>query len=366
MDILFAIRSDYQEHIGGDTFQFLFTKEYLAKCFDVNIIVIKSPEEIEQFSHVEIVHVFNMQDRTWASAFLQKAKECGKKTILSTIYWDLSHAGYVTRMAMLTSNMTIWSMFKNTRYALKWVADLLRGRGIGGRKAADEYHELLMNVDMILPNSHEEAEIVKKTFGDYGYRVSSVPNAISPVVDRDNAEIIPKYKDCIIEVGRIEPVKNQMAVVKACMDNDIPIVFIGRIGNNRRYYNKLKKLADKRGNVFFLGELPQNEIAHYYKTAKVHVLPSFRESPGLVTLEAMYYGCNVVVANECYCPVTYYQFEKHAYICNPYSVKSIRNAISQAYHKEKQYYDEKLFQFISYENVAKMTYEAYKTVMNQK
>ena len=102
MDVLFAIRSDYRERIGGDTFQFLFTKEYLENYYDVNIIVIKSPEEIEQFSHIEIVHVFNMQDRSWASTFLQKAKECGKKTVLSTIYWDLSHANYIAKIARLT------------------------------------------------------------------------------------------------------------------------------------------------------------------------------------------------------------------------------------------------------------------------
>lgn len=365
MDVLFAIRSDYRERIGGDTFQFLFTKEYLENYYDVNIIVIKSPEEIEQFSHIEIVHVFNMQDRSWASTFLQKAKECGKKTVLSTIYWDLSHANYIAKIARLTSNLSIWSLLKEQRFVFSWIADLLKGRGVGGRRTMAGYRDLLMNVDMILPNSVEEAEIVKKTFGDYGYQVRSVPNAISPVVDRNNAKFMHgKYENCIMEVGRIEPVKNQMAVVKACMDNNIPIVFIGRIGD-QRYYKELRKLADRRGNVYFLGELPQKEIADYYKTAKVHVLPSFRESPGLVTLEAMYYGCNVVVANECYCPIKYYQFDKYAYICEPYSVKSIRNAVLQAYHDEKKTYNEELFQFISYENVAKTTYEAYKAVMNQ-
>ena len=363
MDILFAIRADYMERIGGDTFQFLFTKQHLEQCHHVNIIVIKTPEEIEQYGHVQVVHVFNMQDREWTQGFLKKAKECGKKTILSTIYWDLNESCFVTRIAKLTSSVKAWAFLRPLRPVLDLAADLAKRRSLGGKQVIAEYRELLRNVDMILPNSPEEAEIVKKTFDSHNFQVCSVPNAIKPVVDRADVKPVDAiYKDCIIEVGRIEPVKNQKAIVEACMDNDIPIVFIGR-DNHPSYCKQLRQLAEKRGNVYFLGEMPQEEIAGYYAAAKVHVLPSFRESPGLVTLEAMYYGCNVVVANEKYCPIKYYQLDKNGYVCDPFSVSSLKSAIEKAYADDKKTYDEALFQFISYENVAKLTYEAYQKVL---
>lgn len=365
MDILFAIRADYKERIGGDTFQFLFTKRQLENDFETNIIVIREPEEIENYPDVQVVHVFNMQERLWTYSFLKKAKECGKKTILSTIYWDLSDAEYISRMVRLTSDVRQWKFFRPFKSVISRLSDAVRKQDVGGSKKLEEYRELLQLVDLILPNSYEEAKVVERIFGHFDYQICTIPNAIAPPVDKYCVKDVPQeHKGCILQVGRVEPIKNQGAVIQACMDNDIPIVFIGKIFG-QRYYEKIKKLANKRGNVYFLGEMPQEEIAAYYNAAKVHVLPSFRESPGLVTLEAMYYGCNVVVANEDYCPVEYYQFDKYAYICDPYSIASIREAIHRAYHDEKKEYSEDYFRFISYENVAKLTHEAYKLTQKQ-
>lgn len=364
MDILFAIRKDYQERIGGDTFQFLFTKQYLENDYMTNIIVIKTPEEIEDYPDVKVVHVFNMQDRAWTHSFLKKAKECGKKTILSTIYWDLTDAVYASRMSNIFADVRIWAVLKPLRPMMNVVISLLKKQGIRGERMEEEYRELLKLVDIILPNSIEEAQVVERMFGHCDYKVHAVPNAIAPPVDRNSVKDVPeKYKNCILEVARIEPTKNQLGIVQACMDNDIPIVFIGK-ESNQRYYESVKKLAEKRGNVYFLGQLPQEEIAAYYNAAKVHVLPSFRESPGLATLEAMYYGCNVVVSNQKYCPVEYYRFDKYGYMCDPYSIKSIRDAIQRAYRDDKSQYNEEYFQFISYKTVAKLTQEAYEAVVN--
>lgn len=364
MNILFAIRADYQENIGGDTFQFLFTKKYLGKNYGINIIVIKTPEDIEQYPNVKVVHVFNMQNRPWTYSFLKKAKECGKKTILSTIYWDLSDVEYIIKMTRFSFDVRLWKIFRPFKFAIRRVADVVRRRTKENIQTFSEYHELLQLTDMILPNSYEEAQVVERIFGSFDYKIRTVPNAIAPLVDKDSVKDVPAiYKDCILQVGRVELVKNQRTVIQACMDNDIPIVFIGRI-NGEKYYESVKELADKRGNVYFLGELPQEEIAAYYKAAKVHVLPSFRESPGLVTLEAMYYGCNVVVANQEFCPIEYYQLDKYGYVCDPFNVNSVRDAILRAYYDESKQYGKEFFEFISYENAAKLTYEAYQEVLN--
>lgn len=363
MDILFAIREDYQERIGGDTFQFLFTKQYLEKNYGTNIIVLKKPEEIADYPDIKVIHVFNMQHRDWTYNFLKKAKDCGKKTILSTIYWDFSDVKYAASMMRFTADMRVLRLVRPFKNILRLMMDVIRRRDIGDRKNIESYRELLQLADMILPNSCEEAELLERIFGHMDYQVRTVPNAIAPLVERDCVKDVPQvYHDCILQVGRIEHLKNQGGVIQACMDNDIPIVFIGRI-EDPHYYNKIKKYADKRGNVHFLGEMSQEKIADYYSAAKVHVLPSLRESPGLVTLEAMYYGCNVVVSNEKYCPIKYYQLEKYGYVCNPFSVNSIRKAIEKAYYDQRRQYDESLFQFISYENAAKHTQEAYNAIL---
>lgn len=123
-------------------------------------------------------------------------------------------------------------------------------------------------------------------------------------------------------------------------------------------------MAIQRGNTYLINELPQNQLAGYYKAAKVHVLPSFRESPGLVTLEALFYGCNIVTSNEKFCPIKYYQFDKFGYTCSPYSLKSIQRAVVSAYKGSKVKIPRNYFEFFSYQNAAKVTRNAYLELMN--
>ena len=89
-------------------------------------------------------------------------------------------------------------------------------------------------------------------------------------------------------------------------------------------------------------------------------MPSYRESPGLSTLEALWYGCEVVTSSEAFCPVKYYKFDKYAHLCNPNNIVSIKNAILEAFNTKKNTISKDYFDFFSYENVAKLTLEAYK------
>ena len=130
---------------------------------------------------------------------------------------------------------------------------------------------------------------------------------------------------------------------------------------------KIKEIAEKRGNVFFTGKIKEEQLFDLYKRAKVHVLPSFRESPGLSTLEALICGTQIVVSNEKFCPIKYYKFDKYGFVCNPYDVNSIRNSILNAYNNPKDIsLPDDYIKFFSYENAANMTYNVYERVLGEK
>lgn len=93
------------------------------------------------------------------------------------------------------------------------------------------------------------------------------------------------------------------------------------------------------------------------------MLPSFRESPGLVTLEALFYGCNIVVSDYKFCPVNYYKFDEVGYICDPYSTKSIESAVLEAYYAPSKVVVQDYFDFFSYKNAAHIIREAYIKLM---
>ena len=56
--------------------------------------------------------------------------------------------------------------------------------------------------------------------------------------------------------------------------------------------------------------------------AKVNVLTSWVETPGLVSLEAAYAGCNLVVSDKG--SVRDY-FKNFAFYCDPSNIKNIKN-----------------------------------------
>ena len=195
--------------------------------------------------------------------------------------------------------------------------------------------EILENVDGILPNSYEELEqicrIFKLDYEDMSSKSNIIPNAIEKdskdIKNPENARLPSNY---VLQVGRIGTVKNQIKVLQALKKKkEIPIVFIGK-PENRKYYNMCRKLAHKRGNVFFIESVPHNEMDWYYQNAICHVNPSFRESPGLASMEALYNGLPIVTSDEKYCPCKFYRFNEIAYLCEPYSTNSIKKAILKA------------------------------------
>jgi glycosyltransferase involved in cell wall biosynthesis len=77
----------------------------------------------------------------------------------------------------------------------------------------------------------------------------------------------------------------------------------------------------------FIEGLPQAEVFSAMKAAKVHVLGSWWENTGLVSLEASVCGCNVVTTDRA--PWQEY-FGADAWVCDPASPTSLRSAVDAA------------------------------------
>lgn len=81
--------------------------------------------------------------------------------------------------------------------------------------------------------------------------------------------------------------------------------------------------------VHILGQVSHEELAHYYKAAKVHALISWMDTPGLSSLEAGAMGCNLVITDK---GDTRDYFGDDAFYYEPDSIDSIRDAIVRAYN----------------------------------
>lgn len=385
MKVIFVNRKNCFSLRGGDTVQMEKTKEYLEKLFsDIDIEIVLSPEEILENNDAQIVHIFNITDTSENLNYIKAAKKKNMKVVLSTIYYeslDGVYARYLGALGIYGLNMPDiikkiiicilnFCIMILTLFVPKYKNFAQNGLYLFPKnKNAGKF--ILKNSDIILPNSDIEQDNVSTYFGyDISNKTMIVPNATE--FFKKNYDITENFdlvlpENFILEFGRIEVGKNQLNLIKALMKTpEIPIVIVGKMNNNHKYCKTVKKYAKKRGNVFLYDEIPYSEVHNFYKKASVHVLPSFMETTGLVTMEAMAMGIQFVTASAKYCPIKYYKFDEFGYQCDPYDIESIKQAVLKAYyHPKSTELSEEYKQFFSYENVAEMTYKAYKKVLEQ-
>ncbi|MBU3088276.1 glycosyltransferase family 4 protein [Clostridium gasigenes] len=367
MKVVFTNRRDCFTQRGGDTIQMLKTKEYLEKNFDCRIDICLNPKELINYKDYDIVHIFNIQTYKETLEFIKEAKKINKKIALSTIYWDLEDFFLVNRTFKMFAVTPFDSKFKFlSKMLIKFIGIVLPKRSYLSLYYKRNIKKILENSDIILPNSYEELEIISKHFNMDLSRMKKKSKIVINATDIEKFKRIKVDKKdndltkYVLQVGRIEPIKNQLGTILALeAKKEIPIIFIGKV-IDEKYYSILKNIAKGRGNTYFIEEIDHEDLVKYYNEAAVHVLPSFRESPGLATLEAISCGAQTVVSDSKFCPIETYNLRDSSYVCNPYNIESIKDAILSAINNPKVYDVEKYKINISYNKAAKQTYEAYK------
>ena len=328
MNVIFCNRPDWESNPGGDTVQMLRTKEALERL-GVTIRIAQQPSDLQG---ANLVHIFNTQCAEKLLHWALLAKNTNLPVVLSTIHWDLSHYIYVANLYKVGIDYSLRdvSLFKPLFDLMALVAGLIINKpDYYGSSHVRAVRLLSERADLLLPNSDEEARLFFKNYGLKTRKYRVVPNAI------EDSLFSPENKERTTDiacVGRIEPTKNQLGLLRAIAGRGWNAALIGRDGENPRYSAAVHRLA-KTQRVRVLGNLPQSQVADQLQKAKVHVLASFRESPGLATLEALAMGCNVVVADSRFCPVeTYFKglLGRRVFVCNPYQPDSIALAIEQA------------------------------------
>lgn len=106
----------------------------------------------------------------------------------------------------------------------------------------------------------------------------------------------------ILFVGRLAPEKNIPLLIKAvksliAQGKKVHLWVIGE-GGQRNYLEKLANELGVKNEVSFLGQKTHSELANYYVSCDVFVLPSTLETQGLVAMEAMKFAKPVIVTKD--------------------------------------------------------------------
>lgn len=367
MKILFQSRTTLFSVPGGDTVQLVKTAEYLRK---LGVKVDISTELEPDLSGYDLVHLFNLMRPQEVYLQARNAKQQGIAVALSTIYGLYTEyerkvrgglAGWVVR------HVSPWQVER-----LKVVARAVVNREVnkgslftalfGYRNLCGRIAEL---TDVFLPNSASEMYRVHRDFPVAKERpFVVVPNAVDiGVFDQERVivcDAVKRFEGCVLSVARIEGRKCQLELVRAMRDLPYQLVLIGKPApNHLSYFEAIKREAGDRVHV--LGQVPHEDLAQYYKVAKVHALISWMETPGLSSLEAGAMGCNLVITEK---GDTRDYFGDYAFYCEPDSVESIREAIVRAYNGPVDpALSRRIREHYNWEKTAEKTLEGYQLAL---
>lgn len=366
MRVLMQSRINFFSLPGGDTVQLTKTKEELEKLgVEVDFSLDFEPD----LSSYDIVHLSNVTRVQETYIQMLNAKKQGKPVFLSTIFWPMDQfekEGQKGIRRFIGSNLSINNEEKIKAFA-RYVRDK-ESRNIAtkslwrvGYKQMQSY--VVHNADYFLPNSEMEMNEFVNYFNINKEKYSVIYNAIdknvayqqlnSPVPDE-----FLDFKDAVICVGRIETRKNQLALLKALENTDYKVVLVGRPSSNQpKYFRDIKELIDRNPRFIHIESIDNSKLYSLYKVCRVSALPSWLDTPGLVSLEAGSMGCNLAISTR---GSTKEYFRDFAEYCEPDDIDSIRSAVDRAFNKEKSTaLQELIMDNYTWESAAKKTLEAY-------
>ncbi len=355
MKILFKNRVNSFKSPGGDTIQMMKTKEYLEK---EGIKVDISLESNSNLKEYDLVHIFNCMRPLETSAAIFQAKEQNKKVVLSSIYWDFDEfnlfgRSHVERLLYRVMN----------EFSVEKLKDFLRINHLKFNKKylrryyLRNYKNTLKLVDIFLPNSSKEGEIIqKKIYRAANYHV--INNAVDKNIFKIKSDI--NRKNETILASRIDPRKNILNLVKAIKTRKVNIY--GDPSNfHSNYFDQVKKHSNS--NINFNSHVEPKKLADLYNAHLIHILPSWLETPGLSQLEAAACGCNIVSTSKG-SAVEY--FGNMAKYCDPSNIESIERSLEDAYENpiDPNEMSEYILDKYTWEITCKQTIQAYNKVLN--
>jgi glycosyltransferase involved in cell wall biosynthesis len=308
---------------------------------------------------VDLVHGFGLDAtdiRMWHSR--------GVPVVVSTIYWDL-----VYRLDGPRLKLGARALAGRGLRAAQFARAALQGRSplieACLRSASSELSTLAAfeSADLLLPNAKGEAESIRRDLG-VSTPMMPVPNGVDPSAFSGPATSFAD-RDYVLFVGRIEPHKNQLGLIGALRGTGLPLVIAGyEHPDHPRYAQECR--AAGAGWVTFTGPVlhESDQLRNLYRGARVHVLPSWFETTGLVSLEAALSGCSVVSTSLGHARE---YLGDLAWYCDPREPASILAAVRQAWGTPpSSALRQRVLDHYTWKHVADATIEAYGTLAGRR
>lgn len=225
--------------------------------------------------------------------------------------------------------------FQLTGKPIVWQPRYLAGAG-GPRIDPPALHAMAESADHVIVASAREAQALLAAAG----LVSKPFTVVAPGIDDACFEASPRlFRDrfgagsFVLCAEPIRPEANQLSLVDALRGTGLHLILAGPADDVAYLEACLRAGAE---NLSVLGAADRELALSAYAAARVHALAALGESATTASLEAAAAGCAIVVG----CGGSEIErFGDRAYLCDPTSPESIREAVMTAYRRRPREQD---------------------------
>lgn len=322
MNVLFSSRIDAFKRPGGDTHHLLQTIEALKTQGVMGYTQENWPAECKP----DLLHHFNLNRPELGIELIRLYPDV--PLVIQAIFVD-----YSSVESQSESGMRRFLSRSFSPSTIEWLKEILRTlkaqRPLSSWRYlflghAKSVQKLLDYSSMVIGASRSELNRIARYYSlSEEKRVVLLPPIQTHYFDK--IEAVRENKELLC-VGRFEPLKNQLRLIQAVRNTDYSLTLVGRAApNHKAYYIECRRQAGEK--IVFIDHLDSKELKPLYEQSAAHILPSFFETTGLSTLEALACGCGAVVGRNA---EVLEIFEGRAVSVDPLEVASIRKGIEMA------------------------------------
>lgn len=177
---------------------------------------------------------------------------------------------------------------------------------------------------------------------------------------------LPLDVKILFNLANLYPYKGQKYLIEAIKEivkiRKNILCIIGGSGPLKRALSNQIKASNLEEHIKLVGSIPHNEVIYWYNAADIFILPSLRESFGIVQLEAMACGKPVIATYNGGSEEIIIS-DKYGLLCEPADPKDLAKKILIALEREWDH--EKIIKYaqqFTWENIAKNILTVYKKV----
>jgi glycosyltransferase involved in cell wall biosynthesis len=220
----------------------------------------------EELSKYDLVHLFNLATPDYTRVLAQRAKAAGVPFVVTTLLEDVQN---------FHNQSHAWAQYLynyvQNGQSKEWAAINKPDLSLVQPSQRFENSWTIQNAAGLFVTGPKEGQVISRDYGN-NLPIYSIYLGceVSEGISADKFSQAYGIKDFVLCVGRIESRKNQLSLLKALEEVDVPVVIAGSGFTYQPGYAEAVKNFKRKAPTLVLGRLDKEMLASAYCAAKVH------------------------------------------------------------------------------------------------